>query len=122
MYFNLLEEFYWILGGMSIIGFNSEENRKVRETQIPCPAVVFLHMCNPSPTTRWRSSQIRLGEFCWLLEVYFLTPLPRSLLGIIGALQTGAGLGKYPDPSKRGESQKSGGDHTESRWVTNYLH
>lgn len=49
MHFNLLGEFYWILGGLSMIGFNSEENKNVRETQIPCPAVVSCTCATPVP-------------------------------------------------------------------------
>lgn len=83
MYFNLLEEFCSIFGAMSMTGFSSEENRNVRETPVPCPAErCFLHMCNPSPTTRWCSSQMQLGEFCGLLE-YFLHLCPDAHLELL---------------------------------------
>lgn len=88
-----------------MIGFNSEENRNVRETQIPRPAVMFPAHVQPQS----HHKMALLSSATWRVMLafrVFLTPLPRSLLGIIGALQTVAGLGKYPDPSKRGESRE----------------
>lgn len=83
MYFNLLEEFYWIFGAMSMIGASSEENRNVRETQVPCPAVMFPAHVQPQSHHKMALLSNATWRVLLAFRVYFLHLCPDPRLELL---------------------------------------
>lgn len=87
MYFNLLEEFYWLFGAVSSTGFSNEENRTSHGDSdlLPCRDASWTCAAPVPPQG---------GDVTWrvLLDFKSIFLAQISLLGIIGALQTVAGL------------------------------
>lgn len=76
MYFNWLEEFYWIFRAMSTTGSSSKENRTQQGDRFHTQQWCLLDMWSPSLTTRWHSSRMWRGGFVGF-ESVLLPPLPR---------------------------------------------
>lgn len=99
MCFNLLEEFHRIFGGVSTTVYSSGENKTGQGNRFQAQQRGFLDMWSLVRPLDGAPLELDVESFVGFSSV-FLIPLPSGeMKDCVRAVQTLAGLLKYPDPS-----------------------